>query len=112
MEWNFHVKWQRVHWCVRVEKLHEESFQKCKEVAKQFKEEEEKLEILTKEISELSEELCSLKKQSPEVASLLSDFTPFRDIPLQVCVINEHRYYSDDCAVTLRRIVICNHRRS
>lgn len=54
------------------------------EAASRFLKKDAKLQKWKTECSKLSDELYSMKKLSPEAASLLSDFTPFEDIPLRV----------------------------
>ena len=49
--------------------------------AEQLEKADAEFEQFKREYSKLSDELRSLKEHSPEAAPILSDFTPFQDIP-------------------------------
>lgn len=66
------------------EQLYQSAWQDYQEAAARFEQADAELQKLEKSYRQLSDELESLKKLSPEAEQILSNFTPFEDIPSTV----------------------------
>ena len=78
--------------CVCLEQLYQSAFDKREKAAAEFEETDIEFQNMKIACSQLSDELRALKENSPEASPILSDFTPFEDIPqtaaapLLVCI--------------------------